>query len=290
MSSHKWLNDIAVIEGDDIVFEKYPELQDREDHDGLIPVSDTATNCQDGFSYKNHYLIYDTPLTSHNSLAQQCFQSEFQKLDLRFLIDYDRLGIPSKRRCVEELERWSGVKNIDRIKETDNISETSVHGGRSYCNGQLMDKTDFVFHKQDGDWHFKVEELLPMDGIEPDFSVSYRGDTHKFWTRYLHARSNESLNECYHIDGAIRVYGDEANFIERHKDDLEPGNKFKSETKRLKMFRIDSDSQPLDSFYELIGLFFKQNPYVKEFFEGESDDSAELKKLRSNLLESSLGA
>jgi len=290
MDSDTWLDDIAIAEGQNIALDEYPELRNQEDEDGLIRVPDAAENCLNGFSYQDHYLIYDLPLTRYSRLTQHCFQSGFQNLDLRFLVDYDRLGDPSKRRGVDELERWDGVEHIDRIRGSDEISITSVHGGKSYCENKLLDKTDFLFHKQDGYWHFQIEELLPMEGIEPDFSITYRDTSYNYWTRYLHARTNEELTECYHIDGAIRVYGDESSFIQRHAEQLQAGKKFKSETERMKLFRIESDSQPLPSFYELIGFFFKQNPYVKEFFEGKSDESAELEEQRSYLLESSLGA
>jgi hypothetical protein len=181
------------------------------------------------------------------------------------------------------------VKHIDRIRETDDISTISVHGGNSCCESKLLDKPEFLFRKQNVNWHFHAEELLPIDGMNPTFSIKYRDSSHDFWTRYLHAQANTELIERCHIDGAVRVYGNESSFIRRHAEQLKPGEKFNSETERMKLFRIDPDPQPLPSFDELIGLFLTQNPYLREFRESETDESADLQELRSSLLENSPG-
>ena len=52
---------------------------------------------------------------------------------------------------------------------------------------------------------------------------------------------------------------------------------------RYKLFKLDSSAGDITDFGEIAGLFFKRNPYVQRFFEGDSDHANEIEEQRIKL-------
>lgn len=91
------------------------------------------------------------------------------------------------------------------------------------------------------------------------------------------------MNNCFHLDGAIRVYDNFENFKKRNLSDMKKED-WSKKSKRYKLFRFDSD-KGIDYFEKIIGLFFLFNSYVREFFEGETQELKYMENQRTKLFE-----
>jgi hypothetical protein len=85
------------------------------------------------------------------------------------------------------------------------------------------------------------------------------------------------------MDGAIRGYGSLEKFVERHTErELQEPNTLKQMSSRHKLFQVDSPDGIINDFGEVAGLFFKHNPHVQRFFEGDSEYANELEENRAS--------
>lgn len=277
-----YLWDIAVEEKTDFVFEKFTEVKELLDEDGLIQIPYNSDLNKNGFRYKDSYLIFENAYSRNFHLTQWLIENWKNNFVLKLPINKNCLGVSETRRQVELLSHWQGPKTINQIKESLAGKEFVVKGP-SFFDAPLMDKTEFLFNSRDNKWHLQIEELLPLDGIELGTIINYQDKEHKFYTRYLHAITNKNLSECFHMDGGIRVYKTYENFERRNKSELKDSS-ITSYSDRYKFFRVDSESG-ISSFQEIIGLFFIANPYVLEFFDGESNFTKDLEKNRTGILE-----
>jgi hypothetical protein len=278
-----YLWDIAVKRKNGIVEETYPEVLDNQDQN-LIEVPINADFNKNGFEYKDHYLIFGNPIDSNFHLTTYLLNNNTSDLELKMLFSLDKLGLPETTGKMYLFEHWDGPKTLQRIKESNGIAHTSIHGGQTYGDG-FYDKTEFLFEKRDDEWILHIEETLPIKGAFLDLGTSYRGRNVDYYTRYLHAITNEELTECYHLDGAIREYPSRDVFLERHRRQFSEDNIFKDLCSREKVFKLDSESGSIPDYQRIVGLFFKYNPYVIEFFDGPSDWTKELEQFRNGHFE-----
>lgn len=241
---YRW--DIAVKRKNGIVQETYPELLDQQDQN-LIEVPADADFNKDGFEYRNHYLIFGTPIISNFHLTTYLLNNNTQDIELKMLFSLDQLGLPKTTRKTYLLEHWDGPKTLQRIRESNDIAHVSSHGGQTYGDG-FYDKTEFLFEKRDDRWILHIEETLPINSRFLILCTSYRGQKIDYYTRYLHAITNEDLTECYHLDGAIREYSDRDMFLNRHRQQFTEGNVFKHLCDRHKVFKLDSDSGTIPNY------------------------------------------
>jgi hypothetical protein len=160
------------------------------------------------------------------------------------------------------------------------------HGSNSYGDS-IIDKTEFLFRRRGDEWILEIEELLPRRGVNHSFNIGLRNETLDYYTRYLHAITNDYLSNCTHIDGAIREYGSKQAFADRHTDSEKQidSDWVKQEPNRYKLFKLDSDDAPVPDYQEIIGLFFKFSPHVLEFFEGRSERVKEIEEQRNRMFE-----
>lgn len=278
---YQW--DIAVQRKNGIVQETYPEILDDQDQN-LIEVATDADFNKDGFEYQDHYLIFGDPLISNFHLTTYLLNNNTQDLELKMLFSMNQLGLPETTRTMHLFEHWDGPQTLQRIRESNDIAHVSSHGGQTYGDG-FYDKTEFLFEKRDDRWILHIEETLPIKGVLLNLGTSYRGRKVDYYTRYLHAITNEDLTECYHLDGAIREYPSRDLFLERHRKQFTEDNIFKDLCNRHKVFKLDSESGSIPDYQRIAGLFFKYNPYVIEFFDGASDWTQELEEFRNGHFE-----
>lgn len=278
---YRW--DIAVERRDDIVPETYPEVLEEEDQN-LIEVPSNANFNKDGFEYQDHYLIFAAPIVSNFHFTTYLLNNNHEDVQLKMLFSLDQFGLPETTRQMLLFEHWDGPESLQRIRESDGITHVSSHGGQTYGDG-FYDKTEFLFEQRDDQWILHIEETLPIKGTMLDLSTSYRGRNIDYYTRYLHAITNEDLTECYHLDGAIREYPSRDAFLERHRQQFTDDNIFKDLCDRYKVFKLDSESGAIPDYQRIAGLFFKYNPYVIEFFDGESDWTREVEEFRNRHFE-----
>jgi len=277
-----YLWDFAVEEKDNIVLEAFPEINDLIDEDGLIEVPFNADLNKNGFLYKDKYLAIESAISQNFHMIEWLVDTWKNKFTLKLPIDMRRLGLPETRRTAYLASHWQGAKTIINVKNSLGEQEFIIKGNNN-IDIPLLDKTEFLFQKRDGVWHLNIEELIPLEGFTYTDKIYFRNVEHRYYTRYIHAITNSDLTLCTHIDGAIRVYNSYENFKLRNSKELREGA-VKNLCERYKLFRIDSPDG-ISEYQEIIGLFFVGNPYVLEFFEGESDFSKDLEKRRGRLLE-----
>jgi hypothetical protein len=277
---YRW--DIAVERKDDHAIETYPELTDIED-ENLIEIPSDADWNKDGFQFEDRfedqYFIFARPIVSNFHLTTFLLQNNQPSLSLKMLYSHDQLGLADNTRQMHLFEHWDGPESLERIRESSNIQESSIHGGETYGDG-FADKTEFLFERNDGKWNLHIEETLPRRGLMFRFGTVYRAAQIGYHTRYLHAITNEELTECYHIDGALREFPDRGTFLDRHRRSFREGHIFKDMCDRYKLFKLDSESGAIPDYQRIIGLFFKYNPYVIEFFDGPTEWSQEVEEFR----------
>lgn len=274
-----YLWDIAVIQKREIVLNNYPELKQKINN-GLIRVPKSADMNKNGFEYQDHYLIFDNRFSQNFHLVGLLNDIRDDAVEVHVPITFDQLGDPDTTRKTFLKEHWAGPETVDRL-QARRAPEFIQKGTESYKEG-IMDRTEFYFYKRDDDWHVQIEELLPQDGVRYSPHTKFQGNEIKFYTRYVHAILGPDCELCYHLDGAFRSYRKKPNFIKRHRDlELRQSKRLKEMSDRYKFFKVDSPDSGFIDYQELIGLFFKNNPHVVEFFEGESVETREMERNRS---------
>jgi len=279
--SKYYLWDIAVEEKNNIVLEKFSELNERIDKDELITVPFNSDFNKNGFRYKDRYLIFEDAFSHNFHLTEWLIRNWKNDFILNLPINKNCLGLPETRRNVILKSHWQGPKKLDHVKKSLNGKEFVIKGGP--FSGPLMDKTEFLFYYKNNNWHFQIEELIPLEGVVFRESICLHNKEHKFYTKYVHAITDSKLSSCNHIDGAIRVYDTYEKFKERNLTNLK-NTKIRKCCENFKLFRIDSKTG-IKSFQEIIGLFLIGNPYVLEFFEGETSFTKDMEKTRAGILE-----
>jgi len=275
-----YLWDIAVNEKENLVSEEYPLLNKTKDN--LVEVKYGTDINKNGFEYEKHYLIFESELSINFHLMGWIIAN--WKGDSKFYvaIDKDKLGEPETIREVMLLSHWEGPKTVKNISESFNKNELIIKGPFN-AGIPLYDKVEFLFRDINGKWHLEIEELLPRRGISFDLETYVKGEKAKYFTRYIHAITDKEVKKCFHLDGAIRSYDNFKNFKDRNLSDI--GKKdWSKKSKRYKLFRFDSENG-INNFEKIIGLFFLWNPYVREFFEGETEELKEMEEQREKLFE-----
>lgn len=276
-----YLWDIAVREKNDLVSKNYPDLCSFADDD-LIDIPQTADMNKNGFEYKDHYLIFIDQLAKNYYLTEKLGSLRSNNVNLSVPVSYSKLGMPDTRRKMMLKAHWRGPETIDKLRDRSGSEFFVQKGTESYQHG-LQDRTEFYFELRDREWHLQIEELLPRTGIFYSPHTAYRDAEIKYYTRYFHAIMDEKCEYCIHMDGAIRGYGSFEKFVERHTErELQEVNTLKRMSSRHKLFRVDSPDGAINEFGEVAGLFFKHNPHVQRFFEGDSEHATELEENRAS--------
>lgn len=276
-----YLWDIAVREKKDLVPENYPDLCSFNDND-LIDIPQNVDMNKNGFGYKEHYLIFIRRLAKNYYLTGKLASLRSTDVNLSVPVSYSKLGMPDTTRETLLAAHWRGPETIDELRDRFGSEFFIQKGTESYQHG-LQDRTEFYFELRDGKWHLQIEELLPRTGIFYSPHTAYRNNEIKYYTRYFHAIMDNICENCYHMDGAIRGYGSFRKFVERHTErELQEPNILKRMSSRYKLFKVDSPDGAINDFGEVAGLFFKHNPHVQRFFEGDSEYATQLEEERAS--------
>ncbi len=271
--------DITIEQKDDYVLEKYPELLVKRKDETLVSLNYPTKINKNGFMYKDRFLIFPSIFTANFHFTNWIIKNWLGQFKLSLSFELDKLGIPETEKESILLSHWFGPKTKKNVKENFNNTIKVVFGATDTSwSTEIFDKTEFYFNRRKGEWHLEIEELLPLQNLFYTPNTQFRQQEMKYYTKYLHAITDRDINSCTHIDGAIRVYDTRDNFLKRHSIQFQSDPKEIS--KRYKLFRFDSDAG-ITSFQEIIGLFFLHNPYVHEFFEGESEFTRDMESKRT---------
>lgn len=279
-----YLRDIAVESKENHSLETFPELLNEIDSEGLMKVPFGYDLNKDGFKYKNKYLIFENVISRNFHFMDWIIRNWDNGFSIRLRPNFNYLGIPSTRRDLMLLSHWRGPKKFSNLNKFE--QNLVIKGPNNFDVFPVNDKTEFLFEFRNGEWHLQMEEMVPLEETAyiPDFLINNK--KYNFCTRYLHAIMDENLSFCTHIDGAIRAYHNDKNLRIRNNTNLSDEN-LKDICSRIKLFSFDS-SEGIESFQEIIGLFFRENPYVLEFFEGETKETKELEEKRTYFVENNL--
>jgi hypothetical protein len=137
--------------------------------------------------------------------------------------------------------------------------DTKKHGSKT-----VHGDTDFVRSIQYGahrkaffEWQYPQRETIAILQIELFvFEMKTR-----YKSLYLHSIRDREKKKFTHLDGAIKMYSNEASYMDSFGIGL-----IKSETYQ-KSFRIDGTIADED-WRDIIGAFFDSNPLINEYFEG----------------------
>ena len=174
-------------------------------------------------------------------------------------------GVSKKRGCPfsqDFLAFRSPEKGKSRTKFNDDLSkiklkviarhqasedERALHG---------ISWTEFWWYNQGGRRTFEAEEVvnIPSGGIS----------TTKFGCRFVHSILGEDDKTPIHLDGAIRLYDEEAMIRRLDCDILEAGRKAEYQ----KLWRIDG-ALPVESWKELLCHYFRDNHLVGKYLGAE---------------------
>ena len=251
--------------GNSKVLSVLPELSELVDDDGLIKLTSEFTLFDGGIRYREFVLHYHQFLRrgfSSNpnfdflgTLARYRNETGGNN-EFRIAIDHRRLMRLDDYRQIIELDKWYGPAfDPDKLDDPDYVGLTVV--GRIYPNSldsHPIDKTEFLWKRNEGASikTLEIEELSsptkPYDGWHIN--------------RYVHAERDMANHVFRHFDGAAKVYAQD-NYSERIGQTM-PHHM--SCNHYVKLFRIDGGIL-LDDWLSLIGMFYKGNEMVIEYFD-----------------------
>jgi hypothetical protein len=256
--------DCAALHEPGLAVRMFPDLFAIKDNDGLILI-DQLTPVAPGVFVRDGLVLFAhsffrRSLSRLNSLNTAFLSRLFAlrnqpDLRIRIALDEDMVGLASTFREHFELEYWWGPKFSDDLEEipiptiarheaTD--LERQIHG---------ISRTEFWWYTQDGARSFECEELqdLPSLGVGHDV----------FGCRFVHSRVDEKTGEPAHLDGAIRMYNEDAMVRRLDQDIMRAGR----HSEYSKLWRVDGPIL-VATFKELICHYYRDNKLVGEYFGG----------------------
>jgi len=278
--------DIEIIRKQNLVLETYPDIS--FDKYGLVKLGKVKHLNENGFFFNNkHNLIFPKIISRNFNLTQRIMKFQDEEVELSFLITNSELGLTETKRELSLKAHWWGPKTIEHIKEAFKKSNVVVKGNDKTKHFNVSDKVDFHFFYNDKkrEYNLKVEETIPYTGIPHEPHEEINGVMYEYYTRYAHAILNKDMDECKHLDLSIKSYDTLVNYQSRSKTDI---TKVPKNAKYLKLIKLDSPEKKNISYHEIIGLYFVLNPYTHEMFDGESDSTREIERIREGILYSGL--
>ena len=253
------------------VLEALPELRDLIDKDGLIELNANFVLFDGGIRYRDFVLHYhqflrrgfsSNPNFDFLGVLARYRHSTGRTNKFRIAIDHRRLMRFDDYRQTIERDRLYGP-SFDR-KTLDDPSHVGLAVvGR--INGNALDsypieRTEFLWKLNEGE---KIKTLE----IE---EVSSSSNPYDGWhiNRYVHAERDMPNQVFRHFDGAAKVYA--PNKYKGRIDQTMPNQPRCDHY--VKMFRIDGEIL-LDDWLSLVGMFYKSNEMVIEYFDPELFDA-----------------
>jgi hypothetical protein len=242
------------------VLDKFPQLTETMDKDGLIHPDGAMRLLDNGMAFKGHLIYYHQFMRRKytGSINWKFFErlQTLPKDQIAFAIDTFRLLELSKMRVSVEADYWYGPKFNSSTLDDPNSQGYSQHVGDSEDLFFPTIRSEFYVHVRDHEKIFEIEEIIPpnraMFGAR-DFVIN----------RYVHSIRNMSEHAFVHLDGAVKIYS-KSSYEARVATKLplsERGDSY------IKLFRVDGQIRSEDWAY-LICSFFRQNRDVQQFLGG----------------------
>lgn len=269
----------------------FPEVFDRADKDGLVPMGGLQEMAPGVFEgrglmfYAHSYLRRS--LSRLNTLNEPFLRlltqlsQERPDLDVRLALDPDVVGLASSYVGSVELVYWWGPKFNDDLPTIEMGS--GAHGGspeqREYYG---LEKCDFLWYSEGAvgkDTSFACEEVV----VVPSYGV----DDSTYGLRYAHSRMGSRTGFPVHLDGAIRFYAAD-ELAERTEQKL---NETGRGAKYVKLWRVDSpplraaatpdESQefernhsiPVQIWKALLTHYYRDNSLVGEYLKAYTEEA-----------------
>ncbi len=244
----------------------FPDVFAQADEDGLVPLRSLQAR-QPGVFEKDGLLLFSHPffrrsLSRLNSLNDPFLQhlretAETTALDVRLALDEDIVGLSDTLLRTIELEYWRGPKfpgDFTGIKF--GVARHEADENQRVFHG--ISRTEFWWYEQDSRTTFECEELkdLPAFGVAAD----------KFGCRFVHSLVDPANSCSTHLDGAIRLYNEEAMIRRLDVDIMHAGR----QTGYTKLWRIDGPL-PAVRWKELTSHYFRDNDLIGEYLGGDKD-------------------
>jgi hypothetical protein len=243
-----------------------PELADQFDDDGLLHLSHDFQLLDGGIRYGDHLLHYhqflrrgfsSNPNFDFTGTLAHCRSTTAQTNEFRVAIDHRRIMKFSNYAQFIECDTWYGPHfDRDGLDDPNYVGLTVV--GRNlpspFHSSYPLERTEFFWKRNEGDY-FKTLEIEEL---------SHKDEPYDNWhiNRYVHAQRDMKRQSFCHLDGAAKVYAQNAyagRLESKMPNNIRPAH-------YVKLFRIDGALE-LDPWLSLVSMFFKGNEMVVEYFD-----------------------
>ena len=258
--------DCAALLDEGLARRVFPGIFSQQDKDGLVSLTELVPRAPGVFE-RNGLLLFAHPyfrrsLSRFNALNGPFFEvlqsiTSRPDLDIRVALDEDMVGLSSTFRLHIELEYWWGPKFSDDLAAIP-AGATRHEASEEQRLFHGVSRTEFWWYLQDGIHTFECEELrdIPSLGVAHD----------SFGCRFVHSMLDASGAAPVHLDGAIRMYNEEA-MIARLETDISRAGRHSQYTK---LWRVDGPLE-VPVWKELTTHFYRNNHLVGEYLGGEDD-------------------
>lgn len=249
----------------------FPALFEQADDDGLIlmrlldPIAPGVFRRGELLLFASHYLRRS--LSRLNTLNEP-FLSRLQplaadeRLTVKIRLDRDAVGLASTFQQPLEFAHWWGPHFDDDLQSIPiGLTRHQASETQQFFSG--IDHADFWWHAQNGLKTLECEEVLDIPSLGVGNDV--------YGCRYAHSIVDEQTDLPIHLDGAIRMYGEEA-MIKRLDVNLVHAGRHSDYTK---LWRVDGQI-PIKVWKELICHHFRDNELVGEYLGGLEEVSRNL--------------
>ena len=252
------------------VFLVVPEMSELIDGDGLVQLTDEFTLFDGGIRYRDFVLHYHQFLRrgfSSNpnfdflgTLARYRNETGGENA-FRVAIDHRRIMRLDDYRQTIERDTWYGPAfDREKLDDPDYVGLTVV--GRIHPNSldsYPIEKTEFFWKRNEGDSikTVEIEELSSTSRPYDNWHIN----------RYVHAERDMCNQVFRHFDGAVKVYA-QNNYAKRIGQTMPHHMRCNH---YVKLFRIDGEIL-LDDWLSLVGMFYKGNEMVIEYFDPDLFD------------------
>jgi hypothetical protein len=246
-----------------VVLERFPEIRDCLDDDGLLVIDDRFKLHDGGVFYKDvvlhyHHLLRRGYMSNPNfdflgAFARYLHESA-EVNTFRVAIDHSRMMEQRWYAEVIEMDTWGGPPfDPSSLDDPTAVGLTVVNRNQNslfrLTNSLLF--TDFLWSSKSGIKTFQAEEVSGADSLFGPYNLN----------RYVHAERDITAGAFRHFDDAVKVYRHE-DYGSRVNAHLPAGPRSWS---KPKLFRIDGDIAT-DEWINLVCLFMKSNEMVIEYF------------------------
>lgn len=258
----------VAFQDDGLARRAFPAIFAKADKDGLIPLKNLEPVLPGVYKHGDLLLFahqyFRRSLSRFNTLNEpflERFQelAENKKLDLRIALDESLVGLAETLLRTIELQYWWGPKFTDELPQIS--LGVTKHGNTEFervFNG--VSRTEFWWYEQN-ERTFECEEVLEY----PSLGIS-RGH---FGCRFVHSIIDSKTDHSKHLDGAVRMYNEDAMLTRIDVDIMHAGRR----SEYTKLWRVDEELD-VPTWKALISDYFRDNHLVGEYFGGKEKNDA----------------